>query len=72
MPNLIRCDCCQGLKRIKGLGGIEKDCPGCRGIGWIDNGDKSLEKELSERMDIAKPKKKPGRKPKQEPVIHAN
>lgn len=72
MSNVTRCEGCQGRKKIKALGNIEKDCPNCRGIGWLDNGDKSLEKELSERMDIAKPKKKPGRKPKQEPVIHAN
>lgn len=72
MTNLVRCDCCQGLKRIKGLGGIEKDCPGCRGIGWIAPPEPELVAALSETMDIAKPKKKPGRKKKVVPenVVH--
>ncbi len=64
MSNLIRCDSCLGLKRIKGLGNIEKDCPSCRGIGWISGADKELETELSEKMDIVKPKAKRGRKKK--------
>jgi hypothetical protein len=66
MANVIRCDCCQGRKQIKGLGNMEKDCPACRGIGWIDGKDKDLEQDL---MEVMKPKKKPGRKPKLENTV---
>ena len=31
-----QCDQCNGTKRIKGLGMIEKECAACKGIGWIE------------------------------------
>jgi phage FluMu protein Com len=36
MSEIIRCDSCRGLKRIVGLGMIEKDCPECRGVGFVE------------------------------------
>lgn len=32
---LQRCDQCNGRKKIIGLGGMQKDCPSCKGIGHI-------------------------------------
>lgn len=32
---LSRCTSCHGRKRIVGLGNIEKECPVCKGIGWV-------------------------------------
>lgn len=32
---LSRCTSCHGRKRVIGLGNIEKECPGCKGIGWV-------------------------------------
>jgi len=32
-----RCTTCNGFKRISPLGGIEKNCPTCKGVGFVDN-----------------------------------
>ena len=32
----ISCQDCRGTKKIVGLGNIHKDCPSCRGIGFIE------------------------------------
>ena len=29
-----KCVTCKGAKKIKGLGGMERNCPGCKGIGY--------------------------------------
>lgn len=37
MTNLIQCVTCCGRKKYSPLGGIEKDCPSCKGIGFISS-----------------------------------
>lgn len=73
MSKLERCDACMGKKKILGLGSIMKDCPECRGIGWIDVPEMPKGNNLAsvggsmdrdEFNEMIKPKKKPGRKPK--------
>lgn len=32
---LSRCGVCNGTKMVKGLGGISKKCPTCKGIGHV-------------------------------------
>lgn len=36
MSDLERCDICQGKKKIMGIGGMEKKCKYCDGVGWIE------------------------------------
>lgn len=56
---LVKCATCRGTKKIKGMGNIEKNCPTCHGIGYIENEPKKDE-------NIIKIKKKPGRKKRDE------
>jgi len=75
--DLKRCDSCLGRKKIIGLGGMERDCPACFGVGWLAktqidpktpyNASNSSEVEKkSSHFDVpeVKIKKKPGRKKK--------
>jgi len=32
---LSRCDCCRGLGTVVGLGGMERDCGNCHGVGHV-------------------------------------
>lgn len=32
---LSRCDCCHGRRRITGLGGMDRDCGNCKGVGFV-------------------------------------
>lgn len=32
-----RCDTCNGRKRVTGMGGMEKECKPCKGVGWIED-----------------------------------
>lgn len=32
---LSRCDCCNGRRHIVGLGGIERECDNCDGVGFV-------------------------------------
>lgn len=32
---LVRCDCCNGRRTIVGLGGMEKKCGNCHGVGHV-------------------------------------
>lgn len=66
MSNLIRCNACNGRKRVLGIGGMEKNCSTCNAIGWIET--PTIEPVLDE-IDTAEgeaisSKKKSGRKPK--------
>ena len=54
---LIRCDICNGKKRVLGMGGMEKPCPVCKAIGWIEVDKPKPTVEI-------KIKKKSGPKPK--------
>lgn len=38
-----QCDICNGRKKMKGLGLIEKDCYECNGAGWIEYEDNKIE-----------------------------
>lgn len=33
--SVTRCDCCMGKKTVIGLGAIVKDCPNCKGVGYV-------------------------------------
>ena len=66
----IHCSICRGRKKILGLGSMMKECPSCKGAGWIEIEVKTCCGEpIEETMDIPKVKKKPGRKPK-DTVMH--
>lgn len=58
---MINCDNCKGRKQVIGLGNIQKDCPSCRGIGWVELPDNDLKVTLADVMDT---NKKRGRKKK--------
>lgn len=64
MANVIRCETCKGIKKLLSMGNMVKDCYNCDGVGWVEQDDPILAKELQERMDLPKPRKKPGRKKK--------
>lgn len=32
---LNRCDCCHGRRKITGLGGMERECGNCKGVGFV-------------------------------------
>lgn len=32
---LLRCECCQGRKHVIGLGGMQKKCGNCMGVGFV-------------------------------------
>lgn len=32
---LSRCDCCMGRRKITGLGGMERECDNCKGVGFV-------------------------------------
>lgn len=67
---MIICMTCRGQKKILSLGNIKKECPNCVGIGHVEERVHDFNKELAEVMDMPKPRKKPGRKPKPETVLH--
>jgi DnaJ-class molecular chaperone len=31
----VRCDGCHGKRYLIGLGGMQKECPACRGVGYV-------------------------------------
>lgn len=35
MAEIERCTMCRGTKRILGLGMMDRQCPNCKGIGWV-------------------------------------
>ncbi len=36
MSEIMRCDSCHGKKTVIGLGNIVKDCPACKGVGYVN------------------------------------
>jgi len=64
---MMKCWACNGQKKLLSLGNIKKDCPACGGVGYLDDLTKRSEPAT---MDLPKPRKKPGRKPKAETVLH--
>ncbi len=44
MSSMIsRCTCCEGRRKVTGLGGMSKNCDECKGTGIIDIKEKSGE-----------------------------
>ncbi len=33
----VRCDGCDGRKLVTGLGGMRRDCPTCKGVGFTSD-----------------------------------
>lgn len=73
MADLQRCSACHGVKRVRGMGGIERDCTDCGGTGWIKSvADEPISEPVASSADdplfkkpIAAPKRaKPKSKPK--------
>jgi len=66
--NATRCDKCNGRKKIAPLGFIEKECPACKGIGYIaEENTVSDKKEAVKSIDknpIMKTIKRRGRPPR--------
>jgi len=36
VDKMKRCDRCQGMKRVDGMGGMKERCPKCKGVGLLD------------------------------------
>ena len=32
---LTRCDCCQGRRNVVGMGGMQRACSNCKGVGFV-------------------------------------
>lgn len=67
MSGLVRCDSCNGRKRVLGMGGMEKPCPQCKAIGWMKDEtvrDVSVEGLTNQNGNPVIAKRKPGRKPR--------
>lgn len=56
-----RCECCKGRKKILSLGGLEKSCTECAGIGWHEKKteEKSKESATNEEPVIKKRQGRP-------------
>ena len=55
---MISCEICRGTKKIVALGNISKDCPSCRGIGFIELPNNELKVTLKDAMINSKIRKK--------------
>lgn len=65
MGKIIRCECCNGRKRIIGLGGMQRDCYECDGVGHLELIDESrVSDKHTELSEETRETKKRGRKPK--------
>lgn len=64
---LVRCDTCNGRKKKIGLGGMQKDCDACKGIGWIEL-KKEVQPEAAPEPAAAPARINPFRDPNAEPV----
>lgn len=59
MTDIHRCSQCLGAKKVMGMGMMTKECPTCKGIGWIKKERIPFKEELA-----AEPAKRRGRPPK--------
>lgn len=50
MTGLKRCETCRGTKKKLGMGGMQKDCSDCKGIGWIEP---PIQKEITDAKNLA-------------------
>lgn len=74
MGDLVRCTSCNGRKRILGMGGMEKECLPCKGIGWTEAEKPIVTLNVTNSNGSpVKVKKKPGRKPNMQnrDILHA-
>lgn len=53
--DLKRCLLCNGTKRVRGLGMIEKECIECHGIGWVSKNP--VDVKVKKRKKINKEEK---------------
>lgn len=44
--SFVRCLLCNGKKTIVGLGMLEKECPTCYGVGYVDSKPKDSVKDV--------------------------
>ena len=54
MTDIVRCECCQGRKKVMGLGMMMKDCSECLGVGFVNaapKDDKYAPKKDSKNKD---------------------
>ncbi len=65
MSSLKRCPACQGTKRIRGMGMIERKCESCEGIGWIEENESDNKNGGTDEVSEVKVHKRRGRKPKE-------
>lgn len=52
--SFVRCATCNGKKSVMGLGMLEKECPTCYGVGYIDPAPKEVKKAASKKKDDVK------------------
>lgn len=58
MSEITRCDSCHGKKKLTGLGGMIKDCPACKGVGYVSVEPIKVERERKPKdVDINAAKK---------------
>ncbi len=54
LTDIVRCECCQGRKKVMGLGMMMKDCSECLGVGFVNaapKDDKYAPKKDSKNKD---------------------
>ena len=54
MTDIVRCECCQGRKKVMGLGMMMKDCSECLVVGFVNaapKDDKYAPKKDSKNKD---------------------
>jgi phage FluMu protein Com len=50
MLGTMRCPHCRGRKNILGFGMLEKKCPECNGIGWVEDKENTQAKHIDESI----------------------
>ncbi len=49
--NKTRCSMCLGKKHVMSMGLIEKQCPECKGLGFLDHDAIYIEKKVEEKLE---------------------
>jgi hypothetical protein len=65
--DLERCEACRGTKKLLVMGGWEKSCPECSGIGWKAKNIVDIKKKPE--IETSEPKKRMGRPPKNKEIV---
>jgi phage FluMu protein Com len=58
---LKRCPRCNGLRKIAAIGGIKKDCPNCKAIGFVEDKPVTID-SIDVEVPSAKEEKRASRK----------